>query len=848
MPETSGNHRQQAHVVGNQAIIIQVGRDARDIIVDAHASELWLNPRDQSHEAPTGEARRLIPYYRFLDCIGRDDWLQRLEDWLQDPLPLSVRAIIGSGGRGKTRLAVELCRKAGDAWHAGFVSDDALKRLYDHQDPAMWRWPGPTLIVVDYAARQADLLRRWLLALKASHGNNAPRLRILLLERHGNTGGGWWNTLFHQGGYDDELLADVLALPEPEELPPLAPTHRHQLFTHAVRKYGGSGTTLEANPLFRQRLQATDWAGDPLYLAMAVQVAVAEGVESVLSLNRTGLAFRFAKREQGRALKLIDHENKDVAHLLPHLMAMATLCQGLDRTQLMTVIKNEKEALECDDAGSPRSLADLLSEVLPSDTIDRVDPIRPDMIGEAFILQELKQSSESVQRAFRVAGTSVATTVIRCAQDFVRAGYKQPLAWLDGLVAQPDVSMEDLLDIANALPPSSVALMEHATQIYAEMESRLRRDISTQGTPQKIPLLAHILNNLAVYASTLGRREEALLKAQEAVAIRRELAADRPDAFRPDLAMSLNNLANRLSELGRREEALLMAQEAVAIRRELAAARPDAFRPDLALSLNNLAKFLSELGRREEALLMAQEAVAIRKELAAARPDAFRPDLARSLNNLAKFLSELGRREEALLMAQEAVAIRRELAAARPDAFRPDLALSLNNLANSLSELGRREEALLMAQEAVAIHRELAAARPDAFRPDLASSLNNLANILSELGRREEALLMAQEAVAIHRELAAARPDAFRPDLALSLNNLAKFLSELGRREEALLMAQEAVASLGPYFHKNPLGFRTWMAVMIRQYLSLCQLNQCEPNLELIKPLLDDFEKISDQK
>jgi hypothetical protein len=59
-------------------------------------------------------------------------------------------------------------------------------------------------------------------------------------------------------------------------------------------------------------------------------------------------------------------------------------------------------------------------------------------------------------------------------------------------------------------------------------------------------------NNAANYLSSLGRREEALAAAQEAVQIRRELAGARPEAFRPDLAASLNNLATRLSELGRR--------------------------------------------------------------------------------------------------------------------------------------------------------------------------------------------------------------------------------------------------------------------------------------------------------
>ena len=54
----------------------------------------------------------------------------------------------------------------------------------------------------------------------------------------------------------------------------------------------------------------------------------------------------------------------------------------------------------------------------------------------------------------------------------------------------------------------------------------------------------------------LGRREEALIPAQEATEINRQLAQSNPAAFLPDLAMSLNNLGSILSELGRREEAL----------------------------------------------------------------------------------------------------------------------------------------------------------------------------------------------------------------------------------------------------------------------------------------------------
>ncbi|RKM86463.1 hypothetical protein SFRA_033305, partial [Streptomyces xinghaiensis] len=68
------------------------------------------------------------------------------------------------------------------------------------------------------------------------------------------------------------------------------------------------------------------------------------------------------------------------------------------------------------------------------------------------------------------------------------------------------------------------------------------------------------------------------------------------------------NLAIRLSEVGRREEALAPAEEAVRLRRELAEVNPAAYLPNLAGALNNLAIQLSEVGRREEALAPAEEA------------------------------------------------------------------------------------------------------------------------------------------------------------------------------------------------------------------------------------------------
>ena len=71
----------------------------------------------------------------------------------------------------------------------------------------------------------------------------------------------------------------------------------------------------------------------------------------------------------------------------------------------------------------------------------------------------------------------------------------------------------------------------------------------------------------------MGRRQDALAPAEEAVRLYRELADANP-AFLPDLAMALSNLGVRYSEVGRRQDALAPAEEAVRLYRDAGRSQP----------------------------------------------------------------------------------------------------------------------------------------------------------------------------------------------------------------------------------------------------------------------------------
>jgi len=756
---------------------------------------------------------------RVIPVVGRERDLASLRAWLATPAPVSIRVLTGPAGAGKTRLAIQLIEElAGSDWHAGFLRDPELAKAPDRD------WRQPTLAVVDYAAASAQLLKTWLGYL----ADPPHRLRVLLLEREADPKSGWLNFLLDRM-HTGTLIASRLEPPLPVRITPLVTVDLRRQVLERTLQALGTKSALPApgqDPLFELRLAESLWQ-DPLYLMMAALVArQTGGLAQALALRRTDLAFRLADRELDRIARFMPADAApESSQLLVRLAAIVTACRSLEFLELIAIAKEESEAMGIEFKGGPRIPATRVADALTRQ--GKIAAIEPDIVGEAVMLRAFGGSNlgegtpallRAASRANRRHAPSVCFAITRTCQDFAGEECPDPLDWVEELIRSGE--SDDpllLLELEAQMPHDTLILRERAARIDGLLLSRYRQSEASEETNE---VLARLANNLALRLSDLGRREEALAQAEEAVRTYRQLAHQRPDAFLHDLATSLQNLATLLSALGRREEALAEAEDAVRIRRQLTQQRPageqnDAFLPGLATSLHNLATCLSALGRREEALVQSEEALRIRRQLAQQRPDAFLPDLAISLNNLATTLSDLGRREEALAQAGEALRIYRQLAQQRPDAFLPDLAMSLNNLANRLSDLGRREEALAQSEEAVRIRRQLAQQRPDVFLPGLAMSLHNLAIMLNALGRREEAMAQAEEAVRIYRQLAQQRPDAFLPNFATSLNNLATMLSGLGRPEEALAQAEEAVRIYRQLAQRRPDAFLPDLAMSL---------------------------------
>ena len=764
---------QSARADGDLNIIVQATGTGHTINVGGFAHPTLVSPSRQRVNPPTRDLDLLNPAMRAIPLTGRGQDLADLRTWLFSERTHSVRTIIGPGGSGKTRLAIEMMLEVSedpaDPWDAGFLSHAELTRFVATHNVVTWGWQKNTLIVVDYAASLASELSTFLSELSnvdQSPGN--PRLRVLLLERHGSAESPWYSQLV-SGDWQSDGVRDLFDPREPVHISPLQETHDRLAILRASLDRAASLRSvsapllppLRADPAFERCLAEPQWA-DPLMLMMAALTSLETGVPTALSFSRTDMAKRLARREQARIRKFAPQDKHYAAEFLVRLAATATLCGGLSFEEARNAASHDSKDSGIEYPEGPGAAVKAVYNAIPG-LEGALEPIRPDLIGEAFLLESWKPKPPpgSIQRALAFANKNVIPVLVRTAQDFANDTEHRPIQWLEDLTS--NTTETGLLSAVNdALPLSTLCLREFALKIVALLASRAvgeERLSFACGPFQPAKRSPASGNKLWPASKKLSASTEVSPP-----------PARTPSA--PDLALSLNNLSNRQSNLGQREQALASIEEAVGLYRGLAAARPDAFRPDLASSLNNLSNQQSNLGQREQALASIEEAVRLYRDLAAARPDAFRPDLASSLNNLSNQQSNLGQREQALASIEEAVRIRRDLAAARPDAFRPDLARSLNNLSVQQSDLGQREQALASIEAAVGLHRDLAAARPDAFCPDLAASLNNLSNWQSALGQREQALASIEEAVRIRRDLAAARPDAFRPNLALSLTVL----------------------------------------------------------------------------
>ncbi len=291
----------------------------------------------------------------------------QLSAWCATPGPFAALVLTGPAGAGKTRVAIELCRRMrAEGWHTGFLgSRDRLPRV-----GALRR---PTLVILDYA-EALPRLRELLAALARAGTPDGPSLRVVLLAR---ALGEWWTILG-----EDRLLGGPLAHAVTLEIG-AAPLNPRRASARSSRVRRGAFAALLGKPLPASIEPAPEDHG-PLWLLAAALVRVlgsdaAEPFAAILAHEERLWCEAMRHRLDSDRL-----ERKFRRHARRIVAALVLRGGAADEEELRAlVVSVGGEEL--------REFADVLRELYPGGEGEAgwVRPLAPDVLGETLVRETL---------------------------------------------------------------------------------------------------------------------------------------------------------------------------------------------------------------------------------------------------------------------------------------------------------------------------------------------------------------------------------------------------------------------------------------------------------------------------
>ncbi len=231
------------------------------------------------------------------------------------------------------------------------------------------------------------------------------------------------------------------------------------------------------------------------------------------------------------------------------------------------------------------------------------------------------------------------------------------------------------------------------------------------------------LNDLGIIENNQGNYEQAKKFCEESLALRRELGD------KIGISRSLNNFGLVEFNLGNYEQAQKFFKESISIKRDLGDKR------GISNTLSNMGNIAINQGDYEGAQKFLEESLTIRRELGD------KNGIAGSLNSLGFMSYNQGKYENARRFYEDSLSLRRELG------DKSGIAVSIHNLALLFYNNENYEEAQRLNEESLALRKELG------DKLGIAESLNNLGNVFSNQEKYEQAAKFFEESHAIFIKL-----------------------------------------------------------------------------------------------
>lgn len=806
---------------GRQAAGLADNRDwpgtvpAATLGIKSHAPYLPLHMDRSTPCTALDQPSLLLQAYReFIPLRHREEEMEQLRNFAEGPGKFRWRLFTGEGGIGKTRLAREFLKTVmAQGWQAGMLSSDRLEAFVREPGFPNWEPTVSTFIVVDYAASKKDQLCRLLqhfgsLEQLAIHDTSAegPKVRLLILERHGDENAGWLYELLSCGESEvRELIANQCYQGLTEILPPHVNTPAGDQNTQPIDATKSiisetfsswadlHGKDRPALPEFSEsewRRIRLNTGNRPLYLQMAALHACQVGSAKELPLWGRGFLLEAAIQRELQYIERACGGQSSLRLAVGHLAGILCIAGiGLSRSGKRWRQIVESEINEIGVAAKPHDVELRRKQIfqVPADGDSETETglIQPDILAEGFAATMLKRGQAEFdalphETLARIIGWSEMrgwANLLRAVQDLhgleAYAGIeKWPLAVLE------DCSTGLLKNLSAKIPDRTTSLHELGIRtnelLVARAEENTEKDLAQfllklgthrhRGRVRSQPELEQAREELERAINLLGplvkTSNDGRLRLQLASAHREagwtteDIDSSDKDMQTADMRHTMLGGFAAVNAYPENPESLPTTEDT--LHRLLA--HPDPEDPELAREfancLNNLSRDFQEyLGARIIACDIIARAVAVGEKLAAGNWRRYAPDLARYLNNQSMRLEAVGEVRQALAVADQSTRIREEFMGDNPDQYAEPLAKSLRQLLNLHLRLNDYNEARRIGERRLVVFRELVARDPVGFRAEYCRALHSMAQLAHLAGRVGETHEILAEELAILEEL-----------------------------------------------------------------------------------------------
>lgn len=358
---------------------------------------LWLV--EESDETRFLYRSRAIPF------IHPEDSFEQLERFRKSDGRFLWHVLHGPGGTGKSRLALEYAVKRRE------VSNDAIGFLPVDRSQAFdwhtWQPTNPTFIIIDYAAREVELVTK-IMRVLSMRDDLAEDVRLLLLERE--VGGTWFDKII-QRGHAEQTLIEETWFGEDGTLEP--PDDVWPIIEHMCL---GAQQQLPSKEKALAELERIDYQSRPLFAAFLGD-AYFRG-ENPRSWDAYALVENVLEHEK----RYWDRGGVTQPHI--NLCACATATGGVPGEWLEELSTRQMKSFWPHWQGN--QTYKVLSAIYGDGIFDDIPPLEPDILGEVFFLQQWQSASRFERKRLLEYGSSMAPWfaefIERVVSDFPETG------------------------------------------------------------------------------------------------------------------------------------------------------------------------------------------------------------------------------------------------------------------------------------------------------------------------------------------------------------------------------------------------------------------------------------------